>query len=275
MKNRRHKINKRKIQLLIRSILFFICIGVIIMFIKKNSNQANNMSALSKCSSFIDEYKDLLSQNAAAKAKPSEFQIPFTGLSQAALPTGCEAVSTTAVLQYYDIKISTEMFIGKYLPCDTFYWKDNKRYGPNPHDFFAGSPYTSDSLGCYPEVILKALHKMKTKGHLGMEELTFKTTIGTELEDLVQDYLLNEIPVLIWVTINMLEPYDGYQYYLEDGTLYTWAAQEHCTVLCGYDEENYYLMDPMKNGEIIPYSKEIVEKRYEEIGKNSLVIYRQ
>lgn len=274
MKKKRHKIRKRKIELLIKYFLFFICIGVIIMFIKKNSDQTNHMSAASKCNSFIDEYKDILSKNGTSKMKPSEFLIPFTGLSQATLPTGCEAVSTTAVLQYYNIKISTEMFIDKYLPCDTFYWKNNKRYGPDPHIFFAGSPYASDSLGCYPEVILKALRKMKTKGHPGIEELTFETTIGTELEDLVQDYLLNEIPVLIWVTINMLEPYDGYQYYLEDGTLYTWAAQEHCAVLCGYDEENYYLMDPMKNGEIIPYSKEIVEKRYEEIGKNSLVIYR-
>lgn len=204
----------------------------------------------------------------------THFQLPFQGLSQTAFPTGCEAVSTTSVLQYYKIPVTPEIFIDKYLPCDTFYWKDNKRYGPDPHVFFVGNPYTSDSLGCYPEVISKALHKMKTKGHLGMSDLTFKTTIGTELEDLIQDYLLNEIPVLIWITINMLEPYAGYQYYLENGTLYTWTAQEHCAVLCGYDEEDYYLMDPLKNGEIIPYPKDIVEKRYEEIGKNSLVIYR-
>lgn len=205
---------------------------------------------------------------------PSEFQIDFPGLSQANLPTGCEAVSTTAILQYYGIPITSEQFVDKYLPCDTFYRKMERLYGPDPHHFFVGNPYSPNSLGCYPEVILKALRKMKTKGHVGMEALSFQNTSGTELEDLIQNYIQNEIPVLLWITINMFEPYEGFQYFLEDETLYTWTAQEHCAVLCGYDEKNYLLMDPLKNGERIAYPKELVEKRYDELGKNSLVIYR-
>ena len=75
-------------------------------------------------------------------AEFSEFLIPLQGLSPAEIPTGCEAVSTTAVLQYYDIDISIDIFIEKYLPCDTFYWKNEKLHGPNPHEFFVGNPYT-------------------------------------------------------------------------------------------------------------------------------------
>lgn len=206
-------------------------------------------------------------------SNPPTYQLPFHGLSQSGFPTGCEAVSTTAVLQYYNIKITPNHFIDTYLPCDSFYWKGEKLYGPDPHEFFVGSPYKSNSLGCYPEVILKALYKMKNKGYLGMSALHFKTTIGTELNDLIQEYLLNEIPVLLWITINLLEPYDGFQYFLENETLYTWTAEEHCAVLCGYDKENYLLMDPLKNGKIVAYPKEIIEKRYKEMGKNSLVIY--
>lgn len=205
---------------------------------------------------------------------PSELQIQFNGLSQAEIPTGCESVSTVAVLQHYGIDINVDEFITTYLPCDTFYRRDEKLYGPNPHEFFVGNPYNKSSLGCYPDVIMKALNKMTNKGYPGMAELTCTKITATDLDTLVFDYLSKQIPIILWVTIGMKEPYDGMQYYLEDGTLYTWKAQEHCVVLCGYDEESYYIMDPMENGNIISYPKVLIEKRYIEMGKNAIVIIK-
>lgn len=272
MKRYRNKKIVRRIKLLQKCVFVFLCIGII-MFVKKNLIHANTDSVPVSnapsdiCSSINSQIPDIL-------PTPTEFQIAFSGISQSDIPTGCESVSTTSVLQHYGIKISTDMFIRKYLPCNTLYRKKEKLYGPDPNEFFVGSPYTKGSLGCYPKVILKALNNMQIKGHPGMSELSFINTSGTEFDDLIRNYILREIPVIVWVTINMLEPYDGLQYYLEDNSLYTWTAQEHCTVLCGYDEENYYLMDPLKNGDIIAYPKTLVEKRYKEVGQNSLVIYK-
>ncbi|MEE1085614.1 MAG: C39 family peptidase [Schaedlerella sp.] len=251
------KKNKRQIsrELLLKFTLFLILAVVLGMLVKKNPYHSWIQST------------DILTM-------PSEFLIPFDGLSQDKIPTGCESVSTTAVLQYYGIAIDTDIFIEEYLPCDTFYIKDKKLYGPDPNDFFLGDPYSTDSRGCYPGAILKALNTMKKGDYPNVSELTFKITTGTDFEKLIQDYIINEIPVIIWITRELEESYDGIQYYLKDGTIYTWKSPEHCVVLCGYDEENYLLMDPLEDGKIVEYPKELVEERYEEMGRNSLVIYR-
>lgn len=199
--------------------------------------------------------------------------LSLTGLSQDGIPTGCESVSTVAALQYQGIDISIDEFIKTYLPCEGFYRQNGVLYGPDPHQAFAGNPYKSASLGCYPNVILKALHKMKAADYPGMNALQFEDVSGNELETLATQYIAQQIPVILWVTMNMKEPYKGMQYYLEDGTLYTWTAQEHCTVLCGYDENYYYIMDPLADGEIVAYAKELVETRYEELGKYAVVLY--
>lgn len=106
-----------------------------------------------------------------------------------------------------------------------------------------------------------------------MENLSFRNVSGADLKTLATLYIDEAHPVLLWVTIGMKESFKGMQYYLEDGTRYTWTAQEHCVVLCGYDEMNYYLMDPLANGEIVNYPKELVEQRYNEMNKNAVVVF--
>lgn len=199
--------------------------------------------------------------------------ILLQGLSQERIPTGCESVSTVAALQHLRIDISIDEFINSFLPCKGFYRQDGVLFGPNPHEYFAGDPYQKASLGCYPPVIMKALSEMKNSSYPGMNNLNFKNVSGADIETLTTQYIDSQIPVILWVTIDMKVPYEGMQYYLEDGTLYTWTAGEHCTVLCGYDEDSYYLMDPLSNGEIVAHPKELVENRYNQMGKYAVVIY--
>ena len=59
---------------------------------------------------------------------------------------------------------------------------------------------------------------------------------------------------------------------LKIGDTYTWISGEHCLVLVGYDKDKYYFNDPYKNHGLIGYQKSLVEKRFEELGKQSLVI---
>lgn len=202
-------------------------------------------------------------------------QISLKGLSQEGIPTGCESVSTVALLNYLGIEITAEEFIDSFLPCKNFYRKNNLIYGPDPNEYFAGNPYETASLGCYPQVILKALRSMKSSGYPGMNDIVFRNVSGTDLETLTELFIMKDQPVLLWVTIGMKESREGMRYYLEDGTTYTWRAQEHCVVLCGYDEENYYMMDPLADGEIVGYTKNLVETRYQEMGKNAVIIFRQ
>lgn len=200
--------------------------------------------------------------------------IEMCGISQSGIPTGCESVSTVMVLQHLGIEITPQMFIDNYLPRQKFYRVGDTLFGPDPQDFFAGNPYEKNSLGCFPPVIIKALDNMKRCGYSGMEDLVYADISGIELSQIVSDYIAQDIPVLVWVTMEMKESYEGMQYYLEDGSLYTWRAMEHCMVLCGYDEEFYYLMDPLADGERVAYEKWLVEARYEEVGRGAIVLTR-
>ena len=58
----------------------------------------------------------------------------------------------------------------------------------------------------------------------------------------------------------------------EDGSLFTWLANEHCLVLTGYDESSYYLNDPSGGGASVSYPKALVEARYNDFSSQALVI---
>lgn len=203
----------------------------------------------------------------------SSMMIEMKGLSQAEIPTGCESVSTVMILRYWGIDVTPEQFIDDFLPCEAFYRKDGVLYGPNPEETFAGNPYERSSLGCYPGVIVQTLERMQHAGYPGMDELRYKDLSGKGLSGLAARYVSRKIPVLLWVTMGMNAPQDGTQYYLPDGSLYTWRAGEHCLVLCGYDAEYYYLMDPLQDGQRVAYPKELVEERYEQMGKRAAAIW--
>lgn len=208
-------------------------------------------------------------------SKPDSYMIEVPGISQADIPTGCESVSTVAVLQYCGIEITPEMFISNYLPCEAFYRKNGTLYGPDPNMAFAGNPFAKESLGCFPQVIIQALGNMSDSQYEGMENIAFDDVSGVDLEMLEEIYLAKNVPVILWVTSGMKASYPGMQYYLEDGSLYTWQANEHCLVLCGYDAEYYYLMDPQVEGQVVSYTKELVASRYEEMGKCAVVVMRR
>ncbi len=206
---------------------------------------------------------------------PDEYMIDMTGLSQDKLPTGCESVSTVTVLNYYNIMITPEEFVDTYLECQSFYVKGGKVYGANPNKAFVGSPYEKSSLGCFAEVIKNACENMKNNGYEKTENINIKLMYGKTMDNLAKEYVANNEPVILWVTMDMKESYNGVRYYLEDGSEYIWKAMEHCMVLCGYDNENYYLKDPLKDGNTVSYSRELVEARYNEMGSQAVVISRK
>lgn len=214
------------------------------------------------------------SEQSEGKMKEEVF-IPVKGMSQEGIPTGCESVSTVAVLQYFGIAITLEEFIETYLPCERFWKESGIVYGANPHESFAGNPYEKSSLGCFSEVIVKALENMKQQKFAGMKHLQIHNVTGKTLDYLEKNFLSSQVPVIVWVTMGMGPSREGMKYFLKDGSQYTWRAQEHCMVLCGYDEEYYYLMDPLAGGKIVKYDKQLVEQRYEEMGREAVLVYKK
>lgn len=229
-----------------------------------------------------------------------KMMIPAPCIDQTAdWPTGCESVSAVMLLQYLGVEISVDEFIKEYLPCRPFEEWDGKQIGADPRREFAGSPYDPDSMGCYAPVIKAAVERVLAEraGQYGcsseekeragetdgsrdekqteipvwhVEDLT-----GVPMEQLCTEYLDRGRPVIFWACIDMKEPVTGPDWYLEDGTtVFTWISNEHCMLLVGYDETNYYFNDPWEHHGVIGYEKTITEARHQAQYAMAVAAYR-
>lgn len=199
---------------------------------------------------------------------PEEYQLDVPLLSQyPELPTGCEVTAATMALQYYDEDIQPTEVAANWLECQYPYMKNGTLYGPDPHQVFVGNPFESNSYGCYAPVIAQMIqdHSRLCRAQL---------VSVTDLETLCDTYICKDKPVLIWVTMEMKASQEGNRWQLKNGETFTWIAGEHCVVLTGYDATYYYLNDPM-TGQLEKYPKALVQRRYEELGCQAVMIEDQ
>lgn len=186
-------------------------------------------------------------------------------------PTGCESVSTVMLLQYLGYDLSVDAFIEKYLDCRDFEIRDGQLYGPDPKEFFCGSPYNENDFGCYAPVICKALQKVFADQQRDIENgetqrrlYTAVDETGAPMEELLERYIDKGMPVIFWACINMREPIIGPEWKLIDtGETFTWISNEHCMLLVGYDDKGYYFNDPYESNGVIRYPKQLVEERHQ------------
>lgn len=181
-------------------------------------------------------------------------------------PTGCESVATVMALNYFGNPITVEQFVDEFLPTSRDFYVENGMYfGPSPYEYFIGNPKSSASYGCMAPVIEKALLACVGDSH------TVSNLSGTSLEVLCDQYIDNDIPVILWATIRMLETNPISSWYLNDGTRFTWPGNEHCMLLVGYDDTRYYFNDPY-TGKLVAYDKTLTEDRFAELGRQAVVV---
>ena len=198
-------------------------------------------------------------------------------------PTGCESVSAVMLLQYLGFGISVEQFVEQYLEKAPFVEKNGKLFGGDPRKVFVGDPSDDRSMGCYAPVIQRALNFVFQKEkmvdptlqiELSTDEKAEKKNLtdweavdltGVPVERLLWEYIDNDIPVIFWASIDLKETYTGPEWTLTDtGDIFVWRSNEHCMLLVGYDEDNYYFNDPWHNHGTIGYEKKLVEQRHME-----------
>ncbi len=191
-------------------------------------------------------------------------------------PSGCESVSSVMLLRYYGYKITVDDFIDDYLPKGYFDLESTTGMtGPDTESVFIGSPYSEDALGCFPPAICTAMNSyLKGKGYRAVD------VSGSSTELLLNRYIVNNQPVLIWATMWMQEPAVTYEWKVKgaksyssykDGDTCKWLANEHCMVLVGYDDEYYYLNDPLSEY-MVEYDRSVFDTRYAQMGKNAVVL---
>ena len=202
--------------------------------------------------------------------------VPLIGQSK--LPTGCETCSATMLLNFYGYKISEMTFADKYLVKKPFGYSNGSYTGPDPNCAFVGTPYSSNSYGAYAPIMVKCMNKYLSDKSYKAVEIS-----GKSLEYLSGKYVAQGQPIMIWATINMLPSFktttwrvnytdENAKYKL--GSYYTWIAREHCLVMTGYDNYYYYFNDPWTNART-RYSKSLVNTRYNELGKQAVVMVKK
>ena len=198
-----------------------------------------------------------------------KIQVPYIDQS-VKYPTGCESVSAVMLLQYLGYEISVDEFISKYLECRDMEIREGVLYGPDPNECFCGSPYDEESFGIYAGGLKKALDKAAG------DRYCFEDESGTPIEELLRKYIDQDMPVIFWACINMRKEIPGPEWKLLDtGERFLWTSNEHCMLLVGYDEENYYFNDPYDNNGVIGYSKQLVEKRHSAQHSMALGIHKK
>lgn len=181
-------------------------------------------------------------------------------------PTGCEAVTTVMALNFFSEQITVDEFIEDFLDKDdTFYTLNGVLYGPDPNEVYVGDPRKVNSLGCMSPVIEKSLVKF-----FGSNERV-KRYSKVSLESLCAKYVDNDVPVIVWATTAMIPSSSGLKWKTQTNGMFTWPKNEHCMLLVGYDERNYYMNDPYR-GELVAYPKQKTETRYKELGSQAIVI---
>ena len=202
--------------------------------------------------------------------------VPLIG--QQKLPTGCETCSAVMLLNYYGYNISETSFADKYLIKRPLGYGKYGLEGPDPNCAFIGSPYTTNSFGAYAPVMAKSMNSYLAKKSYKAVSVSEKS-----LEYLAGKYIAQGQPVMVWATIYMTASYKTTTWrvnYTDEnarykkGSSYTWLANEHCLLLTGYDSSFYYFNDPWTNSRIA-YSKSIVNTRYNELGRQAVVMVKK
>ncbi len=188
-------------------------------------------------------------------------------------PTGCESVSAVMVLHFYDYGISVRDFIDKYLV------KKRITDHPDPNSAFVGSPYNDKSYGCFAPCIAKAMNKILKGAHA-------EVIRGKSLKALSEEYTKNNVPVLIWATMGMRKTrptttwtigYTDENARYKKGEKFTWPGNEHCVVLVGFNEKNYFVNDPLQSKDKVQgaYEKNLLEARFHEQGSQAVVVKKE
>lgn len=188
-------------------------------------------------------------------------------------PTGCESVSAVMVLNFYGCNISVKEFIDKHLVKKRIF--DH----PDPNSAFVGSPYDTHSYGCFAPCIAKAMNKVLKEAHA-------EVIRGKSLKDLSEEYIRNGTPVLIWVTMGMRKTrptttwtigYTDENARYRKGEKFTWPGNEHCVVLIGFNDKDYFVNDPLQAlGKVKgAYEKNLLEERFREQGSQAVVVKKE
>ena len=197
---------------------------------------------------------------------------------QDTLMAGCETHACVSLLKSLGYDIDIFRFADSYLDCKPVTEDEvtGEKFGPDMNSAFAGTAYAG--WGAYAPSMAKSMNRYLSD--VKSEQKAYVLEGRPTLEELCRDYIDNDIPVVIWATSDMKEPFEHEMWeinYVDEnakyklGDKFVWMIYEHCLVLCGYDKDYYYFSDSIV-GDISHYAHDLSETRYEQLGWQAIVV---
>lgn len=179
------------------------------------------------------------------------------------LPTGCEVTSLSMALRYLGINADKEVLADYYLTKCPYRTGDYRKA-------FVGDPHSTFAYGCYSEVIEDCAERFLSVQQ-GRSFDVVNITGCTP--DRLYACLEMGFPVIVWVTIDMADSFEGASWVDKDtGRTIVWRGNEHCVLLTGYSasRDTVYINDPLKGS--VGCSKALFEQRFEEMESQAVFI---
>lgn len=175
------------------------------------------------------------------------------------LPTGCESVALTIVLNYFGFNLDKTTIADEYL----IFTEENFAEG------YMGDPHTDAGAGVFPPGLVNTADRFLVEN--GSEKRAFDIS-DTEFEDLY-NYVADGIPVIVWNTMYLEEPIPTDEICEYEGRQYRWFRNEHCVVLCGFDRETdkVFIQDPLDG--FVERDADTFEEYYNTIGEYAMIIH--
>lgn len=172
--------------------------------------------------------------------------------------------------------MTAEEFAREWLPRGRFYRDENGvRHGPDPRRAFVGDPHDPGGPGLLGQrgtdrivPVSGRLSPGRSRAYTGSKTRPARTWLSA-----AGRYIDRDLPVLLWVSIDLRPTVNGPWYRLEPGgEPFMWISNEHCVVLAGYDREHYICCDPWKDRGMAAWPRETVWQRHRELGMQAVAL---
>ena len=174
------------------------------------------------------------------------------------LPSGCESVALTNVLNFYGFNLSKTTMADSYIP------RSNSDFVTS----FWGNPHSSTGNCCMPPAIVNAANKfLKEKG----SSLRAYDVSDSSIDKLCE-YLDDENPIIIWTSIYQKALGNCYATQWYNGKEYKTYTNSHTVVLKGYNKakNEVYLADSISGN--ITENTNWIKMLYTDRGMHAVVI---
>ncbi|RDW15473.1 C39 family peptidase [Oceanobacillus chungangensis] len=230
------------------------------------SIENNRITIENDVPSFIKEYKRTAEKDIVVTA----VKLPVESILQTPeLPNGCEVTALATVLNYYGYKTNKLELADKYMPKVAFTRSNNKLFGADPYQAYAGNPRSKgQGFFTYAQPIVKTAERYfaESEGKHSARNIS-----GSSKKD-IHNLLSEGIPVIIWTTVDMKEPRVNYSWHIR-GTneKIKVPTNSHTVVLTGFNDDSVFAMDPLKGH--VTYQADHLFGIYEQAGGHAMVVY--